>query len=261
MDKQSSDDELKLTPVYELPYEWIDDYLDEGSDPEGEPIRSRASYYPGDEEPELLFVFSGLDRGYIEQHLESVSVGAELTAHWVEEEVAEKEERETFDQAEETEALEIAFHDFLMMQELADEGFGDAYYAKLLREHPEAILVTMEPLQYVRSASQMTMLSYQVKTRVDAGKTRHYRSKWQNGASASVTATHGSVTLRMWRSYEKDNHSRYEFHGTQRSVAGGIQDPGLYHQDTNQVSEYDANVRGNRNDSKYTITGDWVLDV
>lgn len=267
-----------LVPISELTEEWIDDYLNENATPRGEKIPSLAVYYPREAPYQFRFIFSGIQRERIEQHKAKMKVTANMTSRSdvddqtlpldqsSQDEPSGKEGKdEVSSRGGSEESLPSVDSPTLPDLELpidatADD-FEDTYYANLLRRYPERILLTLEHLNPDQASDKVTAISYTIDPPIDAGNVQHYRSKFQTGASASVSATSGSVTLSMWRWFrDVRNVTRLESLGSQLTVAGaGIVQPSLQHSDFPNKSTYDVNVTGNQNGSEYTISGSWVL--
>lgn len=85
--------------------------------------------------------------------------------------------------------------------DLADESYVDAYYAALLREYPDRILMTVESINpdWVDDKD----VSFTVDPPIEVGQVHHYRARLaQTGVTATVTLTSpsdsGSVEVQLW---------------------------------------------------------------
>ena len=267
----------ELVPASDLTQEWIDDYLNEIAAPRGEKISSLAVYYPKEAPYQLRFVFSGIQRDQIEKHRAEVQLAATTSSNSNSnsedqikgptqpndiQKIVNSEDAPIIQEedAELPESLEnLVLPDIEIPVDDTSDDFEDTYYANLLRQYPDRILLTLEPLYLNQDSDETTTIMYTIDPPIDSGIVQHFRAKYQTGASASVSATSGSVTLSMWRWFRNvRNRIRRESLGSQTSIAGsGILQTALQHSDYPKKSTYDVSVMGNQDGSVYTISGYW----
>jgi hypothetical protein len=263
-----------LVPIAKLPGEWIDNYLSEGAKLVGAKIHSYAAHLQ--DPPHIRLVISGARREQVQRYVDSAQVVMQVTDRpgpEYENAFPAQNSVDHYAQAAQAEAGhrgasqepspfndQSALPDLELSVDPEDENHEDAYYATLLTQYPERLLVTFE-FDSPETSGNSVNISYTIDPPIDANVVLHYRAKAQTGATAGVSATSGSVTLNMWRWYTNNNGMYLnQSLGSQSSVAGASTGQTLQHSGYPVKSTYDVSVTGNANGSDYTISGSWVLE-
>ncbi len=257
------DSKNSLTPVRQLPGEWIYDYLGESSISDVNEIAHWAVSYPSNELIPFRVVFSSVDRSLLKKRLEESEIALAFTDYPQQSGVNPRPSKKMSDRREEKQIKNMSESFAKLVLPNFDKQIesSDAYYAHLLQAYPERLLVTID-CSHLANKSGTHILFAMATHAINSGVTDHYRAKYQTGAYANVNAMSGSVTLAMWRGFWNTSRHRWQIVpiGSQLSVNGGVQQPPLSHRGVGGAkSSYDANVTGWVNGSQYLLQGGWRL--
>jgi hypothetical protein len=272
-----------LVPASELPREWIDNYLKESAVPRGQEIENLAVAYPRDA-PQFRFVFSGAGRERVEAHVQQVNLAAvEIERQEAENQGSLPDQASEGDPEATTEAeagargaaeelpqsLDIpVLPELDLPVDLADESYVDAYYAALLREYPDRILVTVEPINPDGMDDKGGL--FIVDPPIEVDQVHHYRARLATtGATAKVTLTSpsdsGSVEVQLWGWFIHSRNPAKKLRW-KRATAGTpeTEKAQVYYTSSPSKRNYDVAVVG-RGDgpNTYTIVGntwEWTPD-
>jgi hypothetical protein len=136
---------------------------------------------------------------------------------------------------------------------------GGGYY-QLFRDYPETILVSFawtnvdefvssNSEQESESLEEVYWVEYAIDPTINRSVYHYYKAQCSNNSSVSIRASAGSATVSFWR------YSPYAWLGSRTADINGIVSPSALSESRTSNASYDSNVKGERDNSSYSISG------